>query len=77
MSTSENALESATNLIISLNNSLDVALSLEGQNRVDEVNKVKEQLLAVLINSNTFRKWLPDEQNEIIKQEMWKIMRAK
>ncbi|UBZ15342.1 hypothetical protein LDL77_06415 [Flagellimonas marinaquae] len=76
MSTSENALESATNLIVSLNASLEVAQSLVGQNRVDEVNKVKEQLLAVLINSNTFRKWLPDEQNEIIKQEMWKIMRA-
>ncbi|MHA7829451.1 MAG: hypothetical protein ACX93O_00025 [Flagellimonas sp.] len=72
----ERALDSATNLISSLNESMELAQSLEGQERIDAVTKIKEQLLAVLINSNAFGKWIPKEHNEVLKEEMWKILRA-
>lgn len=73
----ENALDSATLLISDLNEKMEQAQSLEGQERIDAVNGVKKILLTVLINSNAFRKWIPKEHNEVLKEEMWKILKAK
>lgn len=72
----ENALESVTSLLVSLNGSLELAQSLDGENRIVEINRVKEQLLSVLINGNPFGKWVPKDHNEVIKEEMWKILKA-